>query len=212
MSADDGEIFLRGPAGRLEALLKRHPGARAAALVCHPHPQHGGTMYNKVAYRAGRALSAAGLTVLRFNFRGVGASEGRWDEGRGEREDVAAMLDHAARDHDNLVVAGFSFGAWVGLDVGARDPRVSRLVGIGLPVNVYDFGFLRAVGKPTLLVHGDRDTWGDVDRVRALAADAGPRARLEVLAGADHFFEMHLDALMTAVTAFARESPPPRGA
>src|SRR5262245_3414808 len=98
----DDEIFLRGPAGRIEVLLKRHEGARAAALVCHPHPQHGGTMYNKVAYRAGRALSAAGLTVLRFNFRGVGASEGAWDDGRGEREDAAAMIEWLARDHDEI--------------------------------------------------------------------------------------------------------------
>jgi hypothetical protein len=201
----DGEIFLQGPAGRVEALLKRAPGARAAALVCHPHPLHGGTMYNKVAYRAGRALAAAGLTVLRFNFRGVGASEGSWDEGRGEREDAAAMIDHLARDHDEILVAGYSFGAWVGLDVGLRDARVSRLVGIGVPVNLFDFGYLHAAEKPALLVHGDRDAYGEVDRVRALAAAAGPRARLHLLAGADHFFEAHLDALMAAVTAFAAE-------
>jgi alpha/beta superfamily hydrolase len=200
---DGGEIFLQGPAGRVEAHLTRQAGARAAALVCHPHPLHGGTMYNKVAYRVGRALSAAGLTVLRFNFRGVGASEGAWDEGRGEREDAAAMLDHLARDHDDLLVAGFSFGAWVGLDVGLRDARVRGLVGVGLPVSVFDFSFLRAIEKPTLLVHGDRDSWGAADRVRPLAASAGPHARLHLLAGADHFFEAHLDALMAAVTAFA---------
>lgn len=202
MRDDDRELLLPGPAGRIEALFTPCPGARAAALVCHPHPLHDGTMYNKVAYRAGRALRAAGRSVLRFNFRGVGASEGSFDGGPGERADAAAMIDHLAREHDDLVVAGFSFGAWVGLDAGRRDPRVRSLVGIGLPVNVFDFAYLPGTAKPTLLVHGDRDTWGDVDRVRALAA-ATP-AELCVLAGADHFFADHLDALMDAVTAFAR--------
>ncbi len=146
--------------------------------------------------------------MLRFNFRGVGASEGSFDEGRGEREDLGAMIDHLALEHEELVVAGFSFGAWVGLDVGARDPRVGRLVGLGLPVNVYDAGFLRGVAKPMLLVHGDRDPFGDLDRVRAVVADAGERARLVTVEGADHVFTGRLEAMMEAVTSFARG---PRG-
>ncbi|MFT3773786.1 MAG: hypothetical protein QM820_51090 [Minicystis sp.] len=204
MSDEGGEIFLRGPAGRIEALLKQSPGTRRAALVCHPHPLHGGTMYNKVAYRAGRALHAAGLTVLRFNFRGVGGSEGSFDGGHGERDDVAAMIDHLAQDHDDVLVAGFSFGAWVGLDAGLRDARVTRLVGIGLPSNVFDFGYFHANDKPALIVHGDRDSWGDLDRVRALAEAA--RAELDVIAGADHFFDGQLDVMMDAITAFARRT------
>ena len=201
MSDDGDETFLRGPAGRIEALFTPSPGSRAAALVCHPHPRYGGTMYNKVAYRAGRALHAAGWSVLRFNFRGVGGSEGSFDDGRGERDDAAAMIDHLARAHDDLLVAGFSFGAWVGLDAGLRDARVSKLVGIGLPVNVFDFAFFHGGAKPTLLVHGDRDEFGDVERVRALAA--ATRAELCVVAGADHFFEGKLDALREAIGAFA---------
>ncbi|APR83868.1 Alpha/beta hydrolase [Minicystis rosea] len=203
MSDGDGEIFLRGPAGRIEALWKpsAREHARAAAVVCHPHPLHGGTMYNKVAYRAGRALHAAGLSVLRFNFRGVGGSEGSFDGGRGERDDVTAMIDHLAETHDDILVAGFSFGAWVGLDVGMRDARVRRLVGLGLPANVFDFGYLQALAKPALILHGDRDSWGSLDHVRAVAEAA--HAELHVLDGADHFFEGHLDALMDVITAFA---------
>jgi alpha/beta superfamily hydrolase len=208
---DDGELFLPGPAGRIEASLKRREGARAAALVCHPHPLYGGTMHNKVAYRAGRALHAAGLTVLRFNFRGVGASEGTFDGGRGEREDVATLIDHLARDHDEILVAGYSFGAWVGLDAGRRDARVRRLVGIGLPVALFDFAFLSEIDRPALLVQGDGDTWGEVARVPALAP---ARARVHVLLGTDHFFESALEEMMQAITAFAREplasSPHPR--
>ena len=205
MLDEGGELFVRGPAGRLEAVFKRSPGARAAAVVCHPHPLRGGTLYDKVTYRMGRALLAAGLSVLRFNFRGVGASEGTFDAGQGEREDLTAMIDHLAAEHAELVVAGFSFGAWVGLDVGARDPRVGRLVGLGLPVNVYDADFLRGVEKPTLLVHGDRDPFGDLDRVRAVAAAAGSGVRLAPIEGADHVFTGRLEAMMEAVTSFARE-------
>jgi uncharacterized protein len=205
MLEDDGELFVQGPAGRLEAVFKRCPGARAAAVVCHPHPLRGGTMYDKVTYRMGRALFAAGLSVLRFNFRGVGASEGAFDAGAGERDDVAAVIDCLARDHAEIVVAGFSFGAWVGLEVGARDPRVGRLVGLGLPVNVYDFGFLGGVEKPTLIVHGDEDRFGDLDRVRAVAITGGDRVRVATIEGGDHFFTGRLEAMMEAVTSFARE-------
>jgi alpha/beta superfamily hydrolase len=115
------------------------------------------------------------------------------------------MIDYLARDHGDLLVAGFSFGAWVGLEVGARDPRVGRLVGLGLPVNVYDFGFLGGVGKSTLVVHGDEDRFGDLDRVRAVAATAGDRVRVATIDGGDHFFTGRLEAMMEAVTSFARE-------
>jgi alpha/beta superfamily hydrolase len=198
----DGELFFDGPAGRIEGVLKRAAGARVAAVVCHPHPQYGGTLYSKVVYRMARAIHAANITVLRFNFRGVEGSEGAFDAGRGEVDDARAALDLLAREHDRLLVAGYSFGAWVGLRAGAADARVEALVGVGAPVDAIDFSFLRGCDKPLLLVHGDRDSWGSVEKIRAIAADLGDRAELEILPGADHSLDAHLEPMMERVTRF----------
>jgi len=136
--------------GQLEAIIKEPAAPVAAAVVCHPHPLGGGTMNNNVVYRAAKALGEAGLAVLRFNFRGVGASTGRYDGGAGEEEDALAALDLLAQRYPGLPLwmAGFSFGARVGLTVGARDPRVEKLLGIGLALRMFDYGFLNACEKP----------------------------------------------------------------
>src|SRR5262245_9615621 len=118
-------LFLPAPHGQLEALLSVPAEApRFSALICHPHPLYGGTLHNKVVYHSGKALSALGGVVLRFNFRGVGSSTGRYDEGRGETEDVRAALDYLCEHHSGpYLLAGFSFGSWVGVPVGCADPR-----------------------------------------------------------------------------------------
>lgn len=198
-------LTLRGDAGCLEALWQPHPGAAGAALVCHSHPEYGGSVRDRVVHRMARALGAAGFAVLRFNFRGVGASEGRFDGGRGERDDVRAAIDHLARAHGRVLVAGYSFGAWVGLAAGAADPRVSALCGVGAPADVFDFAAVRDVGKPLLVVQGDRDEWGSLAHVRAAVAAAGARGHLAVIPGADHAFRGGLDAMMGAVEGFARQ-------
>ena len=164
-------------------------------------------MLDKVVSRTARALFACDLTVLRFNFRGVGKSDGTFDGGPGERDDLRAALDYLAKDHDEILVSGFSFGAWIGLDVGARDPRADRLLGIALPVNLFGFEFLDDAKKPLLVVQGERDAYANLATVRTLVACAGNAARLEVLAGANHFLAGQLDTLMTAVTAFASAQP-----
>lgn len=202
MTLPDGSFFLSGPAGRLEAVLKRHPDATSAALVCHPHPQSGGTLYNKVVSRAARALHAAGATVLRFNFRGVEASEGHFDGGRGELDDALAALDFLAPEHPRLIVAGYSFGAWIGLRAGAADPRVRALIGIGLPLDVFDFSFLRESDKPLLLLHGERDEWGESSKLHALARGLRGPVRIEVIPGADHSLAQHLDTMMGKISEF----------
>src|SRR5215470_9551346 len=148
-------FFLPGPAGKLEAVLWTPHGdtpPRRAALVCHPHPLFGGTLHNKVVYQAAKALDGLGMPVLRFNFRGSGLSEGKHDRGRGELDDVRAALDYLAARFPgtSLLLAGFSFGSWVGLRVGCEDPRVQRLIAIGAPVNNSDFSYLRNCGKPKL--------------------------------------------------------------
>jgi len=160
-------------------------------------------MHNKVVFRAAAALNDAGLVTLRLNFRGVGQSTGEHDEGRGEQNDVRAGLDYLSQNYPTLgiVLCGFSFGARVGLDVGIEDDRVRYLIGIGTPVDKYDFTFLESCRKPLLLVHGEHDEFGDVKQLRQLAAELEKRTtvRLVVIPGAGHFFENRLDELKQAI-------------
>ena len=210
-----GNLFLPAPHGRVEAILKEPQGPRrGAALVLHPHPLHGGTMHNKVVFRAARGLGDAGLATLRINFRGTGQSTGEHTAARGgEQEDARVALDYLVEKYPNLPVflAGFSFGARVGLEVGTRDPRVNFLIGIGTPVSIaerdYDFSFLTDCRKPLLLVHGDRDEFGSVQDLRALAARLPPeaRVRVELIPNAGHFFDEQLDDLRHVIAEWANE-------
>jgi len=199
-----GTFFLPGPSGRLEAIYKRADRAPRSALVCHPHPQHGGTMHNKVVYRAAKAFEGLGWSVLRFNFRGVGASEGSFEDGRGEAEDVTAALDWpAGRDPGApLVVAGFSFGNAVGLPVGAKDDRVSHLVGIGTPTDRFPFDLLAEVPKPKLFIQSDNDEHGPLPELEAGLARVAKPWELVVIEGADHFFEGRLPEMQRAIADF----------
>jgi alpha/beta superfamily hydrolase len=203
-----GNLLIPVEHGQLEAILKepRTGPPKGVALVLHPHPLGGGTMHNKVVFRAAAALNDAGLITLRLNFRGVGQSTGEHDEGRGERDDARAGLDYLAANYPGLTIAlcGFSFGARVGLDLGSNDDRVRFLIGIGTPLEKYDFSFLQACRKPLLLVHGEHDEFGDAERLRQLATELEQKTqvRLVVIPGADHFFEGHLDELKTAITTW----------
>jgi len=198
-------FFLQGASGRLEAILWA-PAADTrpamAVLVCHPHPLYGGTMHNKVVYQAAKSLDALGLPVLRFNFRGAGMSAGTHDRGQGERDDVRAALDFLAAEFSGvpLLLAGFSFGCWVGLRVGCVDDRVTELIGLGTPVNNNDFSFLRSCGKPKLFVHGENDKFGDVHKLEALVESLPGEKRFVVLPAADHFFTGKLHQLDEAIT------------
>ena len=204
-----GNLFIPSPHGQLEAIVKEPQGPiRGAALVLHPHPLFGGTMHNKVVFRAAAALNDAGLLTLRINFRGVGQSTGEHDEGRGERDDARAGLDYLAENYpgEEITLCGFSFGARVGLEVGVADRRVRRLISIGTPVDKYDFGFLQESSKPILFVHGDRDEFGNVERLRELAAKIKGRHQLVIIKDAGHFFDNHLDELKAAITEWALRS------
>ena len=201
-----GNLFIPAPHGRLEALLKE-PHAddvRGVALVLHPHPLGGGTMHNKVIFRAAAALNDAGLVTLRINFRGVGQSSGTHDDGFGERDDVRAGLDYLAENYPakQITLCGFSFGARVGLEVGMSDDRAVRLISIGTPVDKYDFSFLEQCRKPILFVHGEHDEYGNVDRLRELVARVAAHApaALRVIKGAGHFFDNQLDELKRVIT------------
>jgi alpha/beta superfamily hydrolase len=204
-----GNLFIPVSHGQLEAIIKEpHEQTSRVALVLHPHPLGGGTMHNKVVFRAAAALNDAGLVTLRINFRGVGQSTGTHDDGRGEREDVVAGLDYLSKNYPDkpITVCGFSFGARVGLEVGLKDLRVDRLISIGTPLDKYDFDFLNDCRKPVLFVHGDRDEFGDVNRLRELAESlkANTQVQLTVISGAGHFFEGHLDELKQTITEWSR--------
>ncbi|HKY45941.1 MAG TPA: alpha/beta fold hydrolase [Pyrinomonadaceae bacterium] len=206
-----GNLFIPTEHGQLEAILKepRQGGSKGVALVLHPHPLGGGTMHNKVVFRAAAALNDAGLTVLRINFRGVGQSTGEHDEGRGEQDDVRAGLDYLAQHYpgQRTFLCGFSFGAAVGLTVGIQDPRVAFLIGIGVPLKKYEFTFLAACRKPLLLAHGEHDEFGDVESLRELVAglEKDVPVRLNVIPGAGHFFDDQLDELKRVITEWATE-------
>ena len=206
-----GNLFIPAPHGQLEAILKqpRDGIVRGVALVLHPHPLFGGTMHNKVVFRAAAALNDADLLVLRINFRGVGQSSGEHDDGRGERDDVRVGLDYLAENYpgQEITLCGFSFGARVGLEVGVADQRVRRLISIGTPVDKYDFDFLEESRKPILFVHGELDEYGNVERLRELVAKLKAPAELKVIKGAGHFFDRQLDELKAAITEWVSEPP-----
>jgi alpha/beta superfamily hydrolase len=206
-----GNLFIPVKHGQLEAILKepRTDSRLGVALVLHPHPLGGGTMHNKVVFRAASALNDAGLLTLRINFRGVGQSSGVHDEGRGELEDVRAGIEYLATTYpqEPITLCGFSFGARVGLEVGMTDDRVQQLISIGTPVDKYDFGFLESCNKPLLLVHGDRDEFGGVPRLQKLVSAIkghNPSFEVHIIKGADHFFEGQLDELKQVITDWTR--------
>ena len=198
-------LVIDGPAGSLEALLE-DPGAdgRHFAVVCHPHPLHGGTMHNKVVHTLARALQEQGMPTLRFNFRGVGASAGAYDDGRGETEDALAVIAWGRRRWPGaqLVLAGFSFGAAVALRA-ALAAGAAQLITVAPAITHPGAAPLRPA-CPWLLVAGDADDLVDFGQLRAWAAAFQPPPTLRVLAGGDHFFHGRLQELRAAVSEHLR--------
>ena len=199
-------VDLYGKAGRLEALYRELQDPAGIAVVCHPHPMGGGTLHNKVVVRAARGLEAANIATLRFNFRGVGASGGRHDEGQGEVDDVNAAIEWAKKKvpGKKLIVGGFSFGAWVSSRAACERPDVDAVFLIGTPVNKYDFDYLRHCEKPMLLVHGTQDEHGDVSKLEKLVPHVR-NAESVIITGADHFFTKQLEALEETMRGWAEE-------
>ena len=198
-------LHIPGPAGKLEALfIEGQPGARYSALVCHPHPLGGGTMHNKVVYRAAKTMQSLGLATLRFNFRGTGLSEGEHDEGRGEQDDVRAALDWL-HQHNGLpvLVVGFSFGAHVALRACCNDGRVPGFAALGLPVAAegrhYRYSFLAGCTLPKLFISGGSDEYGPAAELQQIVASAAEPKSLVIVPGADHFFAGKLDQMHHAL-------------
>jgi alpha/beta superfamily hydrolase len=209
---------IAGPAGRLEVLINEPPpgpgvssdglvhkgapsGIRAAVVFGHPHPQYGGTMHTKATYQSAKALARIGCVVMRFNFRGVGRSEGAFDAGAGEQEDFRAALDFMHGRHPGVPVwaGGMSFGSWIALTVGAEDPRVSLLLGVAVPVNKYDYEAVASSPKPKFLIHGERDEICPLKDVREFYARATEPKELAVIDAADHLFDGKVSEVGDAV-------------
>lgn len=163
-------------------------------------------MHTKVVFRAAKAAAQEGLAALRFNFRGVGRSEGEYDSGEGEQGDARAALDYLAGRYPQtpIVMMGFSFGSFVGLRAGASDPRVSALVGMGLPVKSYDYSFLDSCALPKLIIEGTLDQYGPHELVEQTVARFAPPTRLRWVSGADHFFTGQLDEVQHTIREFLK--------
>jgi alpha/beta superfamily hydrolase len=190
-------LFLAGSAGRLEALLEEPEDAvpTEAALVCHPHPSHGGTMHNKVVYRIARGLRGTGAVVLRFNYRGVNLSEGTYDEGEGELEDARVALDYLRGRYPQLpfTVGGFSFGSRIALRLGCGIAR--RVIAVGFPAAYRDKASLDTCTTPRVFIQSTRDQFGSVEQIESIVAALPEPKKLFLIDAQDHFFAGALDAL-----------------
>ena len=208
-----GNLFIPASHGQLEAILKEpHGGRRGVGLVCHPHPLGGGTMHNKVVFRAAAGLVDAHLATLRFNFRGVGGSTGTHNDIENGKEDVLDALDYLSKNfpREEITLAGFSFGSRTGMEVGMSDDRIVRLISIGTPVDKYsDYGFLTSVTKPILFLHGDKDEFCSVKSLRDLT-DQIPHAEVVIYENCGHFFNEHLDELRDAIYNWTNKQINPR--
>jgi alpha/beta superfamily hydrolase len=202
------DLLIPGPEGKLEATLwmpKDRAAPVAACAFCHPHPLGGGTMANNVVFRASRGLQLAGLAVLRFNFRGVGRSEGIHDGKGGEEGDLRAALDHLAKELPGveLWAGGFSFGARTAASYARSDERVRRLVLVALPVGAFDLSFLPEVKKPGYVLMAGKDEYGTLETLQMRFPYLYPGLETDEIPDVDHFFQGVTDEVQERVRAYA---------
>lgn len=204
------EVIFTGPEGRLEGRYQKGKGENPpVALILHPHPLFGGTMNNRACYELYNLFGRKGFAILRFNFRGVGRSQGEYDHGQGELADAATALDYLQQLNPNSPfawVAGFSFGAWIGMQLLMRRPEIAGFISVSAPANLYDFTFLAPCPSSGIVLHGDQDkvcapeeTKLMVERTRT---QRGRKVEFKVIEGADHFFETRIEEMMKASEAY----------
>jgi len=208
------EVIFNGTEGRLEGRYhhSREPGA-PIALILHPHPLHGGTMNNRIVFTLFQAFQQRGFSVLRFNFRGVGRSQGEFDNGQGELSDAASALDWMQNfnpNASNCWVAGYSFGAWIGMQLLMRRPEISGFVSVAPPAGVNDFSFLAPCPASGLIVHGCDDDLVPASAVAKLARKLSAQKNISIdyreVAGADHLFADHVDEITAAVDDYLSQA------
>ncbi len=204
------EVFVNGPEGRLEGRYKHGDRPDApVALVLHPHPQYGGTMNNKIAYTLYQLFSQRGFSVLRINFRGVGRSQGEFDNGPGELSDAASALDWLQSFNPNASscwIGGFSFGAWIAMQVLMRRPEIAGFIAVSPPANMYEFTFLAPCPSSGLIVHGSADKLVPEPVVATLAEKLSLQKNItidyDIVDGADHFFQNHIETFTERVDRY----------
>lgn len=192
-------LYLEGLLNYQEAL-----SFKGGVIFCHPHPLYGGNMFNSVIHTAVEGASQEGLSTLRFNFRGVGESQGSYGEGIGEKEDVRAAIEYfySKVKNPNIILLGYSFGAWVGLPIAIDDNRVNGMVAIAPPLELYDFGFLKGCRKRKYFVVGDRDLYCSIPLIEDLYQKLEEPKSLRIIDGADHFFSFHHPVLVQPLKEF----------
>jgi alpha/beta superfamily hydrolase len=204
------EVIFNGPEGRLEGRYHHGKDATApVALLLHPHPDHGGNMNNKVVYALFHSFVRHGFSALRFNFRGVGRSQGSYDRGEGELTDAAAALDWLQTYNPNASscwIAGYSFGAWIGMQLLMRRPEINRFISVAPPANVFDFSFLAPCPASGVIIHGGRDELVTFEAVKKLAdklnAQRNIDVALKVIAEANHSFQSSYEDLTPIVDEY----------
>lgn len=196
------QLFIPGPSGALQGLYTPGDEEKPAVVICHPHPQFGGTMRNKVVYWMARAFEEHGCSVLRFNFRGVEASEGRWDNGEGEADDARAALEWLSQMHPDspLWLAGFSFGCYAGLQAARDDSRVSHMFAVAPAVNLWSFAFMRGESRAVTVIAGTEDEIVPFSHVKASVRDK-PHIHFHEVEGGGHFFPQHMQQMSTLLLA-----------
>jgi alpha/beta superfamily hydrolase len=209
------EVIINGPEGRIEGRYHHCKTPNAPiALLLHPHPQHGGTMNNKVVYGLYHAFVRRGFSALLFNFRGVGRSQGTFDRGEGELSDAAAALDWLQSYNANTRscwIGGFSFGAWIGMQLLMRRPEIDGFIAVAPPANLYDFSFLAPCPSSGLIIQGDKDQIVTLEAqqklVNKLSHQRDIKIDYRIVKGADHFFQNHLDELTAHVESYIAAHP-----
>jgi uncharacterized protein len=209
------EVIINGPEGRIEGRYHHCKTPNAPiALLLHPHPQHGGTMNNKVVYALYHAFVRRGFSALRFNFRGVGRSQGNFDRGEGELSDAAAALDWLQSYNANTRscwIGGFSFGAWIGMQLLMRRPEIDGFIAVAPPANLYDFSFLAPCPSSGLILQGDKDQIVTLEAqqklVNKLSHQRDIKIDYRILKGADHFFQGHMEELTSHVESYIAAHP-----
>jgi alpha/beta superfamily hydrolase len=204
------KVFIPSNGVQLEGLLSiQEPSPlRGGVILCHPHPQYGGNMDHPVVMTSAEAAFQEGFSTLRFNFRGVGKSEGSYGEGLGERQDVKSVANYFCSrlkdDHPLLILVGYSFGAWAGFPIAVEDERFEGIVGIAPPLGIYDFGFLKGCRKKKLFIAGNQDSFCPPSLLEKWYQGLDEPKSFTIIPGADHFFLFHTRSLNQPLGEFLR--------